>query len=49
MIFQLPRRYEKFTKIQRDGQYLVTGYKSGELLILNFNSMISQENPSLYL
>ena len=41
-IFQFPGRYEKFTKVQCDGQYLVAGYKSGELLILNFDQMILQ-------
>ena len=41
-IFQLPRRYEKPTKIQCDGWYLVAGYKSGDLLVLNFGQMIPQ-------
>ena len=40
-IFQLPRRYQGPTNFCCDGQYLVTGYKSGELLILDFCQMIS--------
>jgi len=40
-IFQLPQRYEGFTALQCDGQYLVAGYKSGELLVLDFGQMIS--------
>ena len=40
VIFQLPKRYEAPTKVQCDGQYLVAGYKSGELLILDFGQMI---------
>ena len=41
-IFQLPGRYEGFTNIQCDRQYLVAGYKYGELLILDFGQIISQ-------
>ena len=39
-ILQLPWRYENFTTIQWDGQYLVAGYKSGELLILDFSQVM---------
>ena len=41
-ILQLPGRYEGFSKMQCDGQYLVAGYNSGELLILDFGQMIVQ-------
>ena len=40
-IFQLPRRDQGPTKFHCDGQYLVAGYKSGELLILDLGQMIS--------
>jgi len=40
-ILQLPREYEKPTKIHCDGQYLIAAYKTGELLILDFSQMIS--------
>jgi len=36
-VFQLVGRYAKPTKIQWDGQYLIAGYQSGEVLILYFN------------
>ena len=40
-VFRLPERYAKFIeKLQWDGQYLVVGYHSGEVLILDFNNMI---------
>jgi len=41
-VLQLSRRYERFTKMQWDGRYLVAGYTSGELLILDFNQVIHQ-------
>ena len=41
-IFQLPEMYKKLTKFQCDGQYLVAGYESGEVLILDFCQMIIQ-------
>jgi len=37
---QLPRRYEKPTATHCDAQYVAAGYKSGELLILDFSQMI---------
>ena len=40
--FQLFGRYAKPNVAQWDGQYLVTGYKSGEVLILDFNHVILQ-------
>jgi len=39
----LPKRYGKPTAAQWDGQYLVAGYKSGEVLILDFNHMAPQQ------
>ena len=41
-VFQLPKRYQKPTIAQWDGQYLVAGYRSGEVLILDFTHMIPQ-------
>ena len=41
-VFQLPGRFAKPFVAQLDGQYLVTGHHSGEVLILDFNHMISQ-------
>ena len=41
-VFQLPGRYRWPTKAQWDGQYLVAGYKSGEVLILDFNNVFPQ-------
>ena len=41
VVYQLPRRYREPTAAQWDGQYLVAGYESGEVLILDFNHMIS--------
>jgi hypothetical protein len=35
-VFQFPRRYAKPVAAQWDGQYLVAGYRSGEVLILDF-------------
>ena len=37
VVFQLPGRFAKPVKSQWDGRYLVTGYKFGEVLILDFN------------
>jgi len=42
VVFQLPGRFAKPTDIQWDGQYLAAGYKSGEVLILDINHMLSQ-------
>ena len=41
-ILQLPRRYGEPTAIHCDGQYLVAGYESGELLVLDFCQMFPQ-------
>jgi len=41
-VFQLPGKYANYRKIQWDRQYLVVGYSSGELLILDFKYMIPQ-------
>jgi len=40
VIFQLGGRFAKPAKAQWDGQYLVTGYESGEVLILYFNHVL---------
>ena len=40
-VFRLSGRYESPYAAQLDGQYLVTGHYSGEVLILDFNHMIS--------
>ena len=39
-IFQLYGKYAKPACVQWDGQYLVAGYGSGEVLILNFNHVL---------
>ena len=41
-VFQLSGRYAMPTGIWCDGHYLVAGYGSGEVLILDFNHMIPQ-------
>jgi len=41
-VFQLSGRYVQFHKVQWDGQYLVAGYESGEVVILDFNGLGSQ-------
>ena len=41
-VFQFSGRYAKPNKIQWDGQYLVAGYESGEVLILAFHHMYPQ-------
>ena len=41
-VFQLSGRYAKPRDVQWDGQYLVAGYKSGEVLILDFNHLLPQ-------
>ena len=37
VIFQPPSRYARPNDAQWDGQYLVAGYETGEVLILDFN------------
>ena len=37
VVFQLSGRYGKPFEVQWDGRYLVAGYESGEVLILDFN------------
>ena len=39
-VFRLSRRYGAPCKVQWDGWYLVAGYRSGEVLILDFNHML---------
>ena len=41
-IFQLSGRYANPIHAQWDGQYLAAGYKSGEVLILDFNHILLQ-------
>jgi len=41
-VFQLSGRYAEFQQVQWDGQYLVAGYESGEVVILDFNCLYSQ-------
>jgi len=41
-IFQLVGRYANPYEVEWDGRYLVTGYESGEVLILDFNHILSQ-------
>ena len=41
-VFQLSWRYAKPNDVQWDGQYLVAGYRSGEVLILDFHHMYLQ-------
>ena len=41
-VFQLSGRYERPREIRWDGQYLVAGYFSGEVLILDFHHLYSQ-------
>ena len=38
--FQFPEKYINATILQWDGQYLVAGYESGEILILDFGHVI---------
>ena len=40
-VFQLYGRYAKPSVTQWDGQYLIAGYKSGEVLILDFGHVLS--------
>ena len=41
-VFQLSGRYTEPRVARLDGHYLITGYKSGEVLILDFKHMIPQ-------
>jgi WD40 repeat protein len=41
-IFQLSGRYASPREVRWDGQYLVAGYRSGEVLILDFAQMLPQ-------
>ena len=42
VVFQLGGRFARPVDSQWDGQYLVAGYQSGEVLILDFNNMASK-------
>ena len=42
VLFPLVGRYAEPTEVQWDGQYLVAGYTSGEVLILDFNHALLQ-------
>jgi len=39
-VFQFSGRYAEFSGVQWDGQYLVAGYESGEVTILDFNDLV---------
>ena len=41
-VFQLSGKYARPKEVRWDGQYLIAGYDSGELLILDFHNMYSQ-------
>jgi len=41
-VFQLSGRYGKPCEVQWDGRYLAAGYKTGEVVILDFNHLGSQ-------
>jgi len=40
-VFQLPSRYKRPNDVQWDGQYLVAGYETGEVIILDCNCMLA--------
>ena len=40
-VFQLYGKYAQPTAIQWDGQYLIAGYRSGEVLILDFKHVLA--------
>ena len=42
-IFQLAGRYAQPSDAQWDGQYLVSGYRTGEVLILDFNPVVLRD------
>ena len=42
-IFQISGRYADLTHVIWGGQYLVAGYKSGEVLVLDFNHILPQQ------
>jgi len=42
-VFQISGRYADLTLVIWDGQYLVAGYQSGEVLILDFNHVLPQQ------
>ena len=42
-VFQFHGRYAEPLDIQWDGQYLVAGYYSGEVLILDFSHVLSRD------
>ena len=42
-VFQLPRNYKDPREVQWNGQYLVAGYRSGEVLILDFCHLFPQQ------
>ena len=42
-VFQLRGKYARPSDVQWDGQYLVAGYKSGEVLILDFGHVLSKD------
>ena len=42
VVFQLCGKYAESARVQWDGRYLAAGYKSGEVIILDFNHVIPQ-------
>ena len=42
-VFQLSGKYAKPNNVQWDGQHLVAGYGSGEVIILNFHHVLSRD------
>ena len=42
-VFQLCGRYAEPSAIQWDGQYLIAGYSSGEVFILDFSDSLSRD------
>ena len=45
VVLQLSGRYVDHRDVQWDGQYLVAGYESGEVLILDLNQILSHSDP----
>jgi len=46
-VYRLPKRFRGFTAAEWDGRYLVTGYGSGEVMILDFDCLASQQAHSV--
>lgn len=48
VVFQLPAKYQRPCEVQWSGQYLVAGYKSGEVVILNLCHLYPQHESMVY-